>query len=94
MSVLQQRLVEKLKRDIPLINGRDPGWEFASFFPATGHWRTSPYADVYRWEVNTPGYSLGCWDTMTEAVKSCNKLVLSDFRGCKEIDVVRKEACQ
>ncbi len=43
--------------------------------PAQGHWRTSPYADVYRWE----GYihiddrygaqHLVCWDTMTECAK-------------------------
>lgn len=42
--------------------------------PAKGHWRSSPYADVYRWEGyihidDRPGAQhLVCWDTMTDCV--------------------------
>lgn len=45
--------------------------------PATGHWRTSVYADVYRWEgsgemLQSDGswitISVDSWDTMTDCV--------------------------
>jgi hypothetical protein len=41
--------------------------------PATGWYRTSPDADVYRWELSMPGRWLGCWDTMTEFVRDAKK---------------------
>lgn len=41
--------------------------------PAVGHWRTSPYADVYRWEftgtLNGVTVCAGCWETMTKCAK-------------------------
>lgn len=40
---------------------------------AKGHWRTSPYADVYRWEatakINGHICSIDSWDTMTDCIK-------------------------
>ena len=41
---------------------------------ATGHWRTSRFADVYRWELITRtnrGLSvwLGCWDRLGDFVR-------------------------
>lgn len=42
--------------------------------PATGYWRTSIYADVYRWEFTgtIDGVTVcgGCWETMTKCAKS------------------------
>lgn len=42
--------------------------------PAKGHWRTSPYADVYRWEFSGTykgiGIAGGCWETMTKCAKA------------------------
>ena len=42
--------------------------------PAVGHWRTSPYADVYRWEFTGSYQGItvcgGCWETMTECAKA------------------------
>lgn len=42
---------------------------------ATGHWRTSKYADVLRWEgfvtnANGSRRSIGSWNTMTECVRN------------------------
>ncbi len=41
--------------------------------PAVGHWRTSIYADVYRWEFTgtRDGVTVcgGCWETMTLCAK-------------------------
>lgn len=51
------------------------GFNGIEILAAKGHWRSSPYADVHRWEgfacragdwVRTNIYS---WDTMTECVK-------------------------
>jgi hypothetical protein len=42
--------------------------------PALGHWRSAPYADVYRWEFTGEykGITIcgGCWETMTECAKA------------------------
>ena len=63
---LAQRLIAMLA---------EQGYLVTRLMPAEGHWCSSPYADVYRWEatvicpdgVNRP---LGCWETITECVRS------------------------
>lgn len=50
------------------------GVEFVRVTAAQGFWRTSRYADCYRWEFSGvyKGVSIygGCWETMTECVKA------------------------
>lgn len=47
--------------------------------PASGWYRSSPYADVYRWEIHLIQPSggirrwLGCWQTLTEFVPLARK---------------------
>ncbi len=52
--------------------------------PALGHWRSSPYADVYRWEftgeLNGVTVCGGCWETMTKCAK-LGKLVWEAKEG-------------
>ena len=51
----------------------------SSIQAAQGHYRTSPYADVYRWELHAPikGSAttrwLACWETMTQFVRDGKK---------------------
>lgn len=49
------------------------GFLGAVLHPATGHYRTSKYADVHRWEGfatrGTISVSLYSWDTMTTCAK-------------------------
>lgn len=49
------------------------GFSGAELHPAKGHYRTSKYADVHRWEGfathGTISVSLYSWDTMTACVK-------------------------
>ena len=58
------------------------GLEFVRVTPATGHWRTSHYADCYRWEwsglINGRLHSGGCYETMTECVKARQLQFTSD----------------
>lgn len=50
------------------------GIDVSTCSPAKGHWRSSPYADVYRWEFTGryQGVSVcgGCWETMTVCAKA------------------------
>lgn len=34
---------------------------------ASGHWRTSNFADVFRWE--SPRHSIASWSTMTDCLR-------------------------
>lgn len=58
--------------------------------PATGHWRSSPYADVFRFEgtVKIDGrlHTVVSWDTMTDLCKSG---VAISFDGM-DVEVHRK----
>jgi len=49
------------------------GFLGVELYPAKGHYRTSKYADVHRWEGyatrDTLSVSLYSWDTMTVCVK-------------------------
>ena len=53
-------------------------------YPAVGHWRTSIYADVYRWEFSgtLDGVTVcgGCWETMTKCAR-VGKLEYCSDRG-------------
>lgn len=96
MSALQHRLIKKLAKEIPFLDeGRtvEIEWDTAKFSLPTGHYRTSRYADVYRWEVYVKpvcqkfGYWAGCWETMTIAASKKTSLHLNKFRGVIEIEV-------
>lgn len=67
-KTLRERLSERFK---------EIGWTVlpGDIYPARGHWRTSPYADVFRWEAqgkNPEGVlaHLGSWDTMTDCART------------------------
>jgi len=49
------------------------GFSDVSIHPARGHYRTSKYADVYRWEgfakKNGADVTICSWETMTECVQ-------------------------
>lgn len=59
------------------------GWflDAGDIHPAVGHWRTSPFVDVYRWECWAYRSNdkwkhkkhIGCWQTMTEFIKYSKK---------------------
>ena len=61
---IQCRLVELLEAE---------GFIDVKLSPAEGYWRSSPFADTYRWEGRCrEGVLLRCiysWDTMTQCVK-------------------------
>lgn len=69
----------------------EAGYLDAQIHPATGYWRSSPYADVYRWEGNCarPGapnlrVPIASWDTMTACVRrgfTVSKDVSSSYRS-------------
>lgn len=71
---IRSRLVDHLL-DAFTAAGKHAGIADDDLQPARGHWRTSPYADVYRWEAyihleDVPHtVHLVSWDTMTECVK-------------------------
>ncbi len=60
------RLIALLERE---------GFRDVEIYAAKGHYRSSPYADVVRWEGYAKHGESGCawniysWDTMTECVK-------------------------
>jgi hypothetical protein len=50
------------------------GYEVLDLRPAKGYWRSSPFADCYRWEAllkkkNGLELNYGCWEPMTKCVK-------------------------
>jgi hypothetical protein len=57
------------------------GFKSVVLRPAEGYWRTSPFADVYRWEGEGVAYgrkdlpegfpcTFASWDTMSQCVKT------------------------
>src|SRR5258708_4995890 len=68
------------------------GISVRSCTPAYGHWRTSPYADVYRWEFTGEykGVTIcgGCWETMSACAKA-GRLILNEKES--EVWLVKKE---
>lgn len=84
--------MSRIRKQIVAILARD-GWVATTekLHPAAGYWRTSPYADVYRWEgyavrpesrLDTPIF---CWQTMTEFVRLANKYGFSYNHNTGEI---------
>ena len=57
----------------------EAGWEVTCINAAKGYWRSSPYAEAYRWNMiaRPPSCSwdccIGCWSTMTQFLKMAKK---------------------
>lgn len=60
------------------------GFTHITIQPARGFWRSSRYADCYRWEFTAlhrgRSVAAGCWETMTACVKA-GALVWSSKEG-------------
>lgn len=63
------RTGDKLKKLL-----RAEGFEVTLLTPAQGYWRSSPFADCYRWKAlamhKGVQVALGCWETMTECARN------------------------
>ncbi len=75
----------KIKLSDPL---RDQGFDVSEYdlIDAKGHWRSSPYADIYRWEAYSVKYEgrdvlLSSWDTMTACIRGINVYPDPDLWG-------------
>lgn len=92
----RRKLAAMLQRDIPVWHGVPITWTPERIFPATGWYRSSPFADNYRWEAsavftsdpNTGCIVVGSWVTITECIKAA-RLELDDSRNERLINPVK-----
>lgn len=83
MSRCYPGLPGRLRHDAARLLSKHLGYwvDATAVRPAKGYWRSSPYVDVYRWEIilHKPDQSpslkhpLGCWETLTEFVRNGKK---------------------
>ena len=78
-----ERLTRKLNTQLKPLNLKVRNIEAAK-----GYWRTSPHADVYRWEgvisqINGPWFAMvGSYDTVTECLKQGDLSFSEDWFEC------------
>ena len=87
---VRRRLAAALQRDFPYCGELPITWRADRIDEASGWYRISVFADVWRWEAwaffenGSAALNIGSWFTMTECARA-KKLVMTDLRGILEV---------
>lgn len=97
---VRQKLAALLQKEFPTTwDGLSISWNADQISEATGWYRSSPFADVYRWEAwayftdkpDQVAYCVSCWDTMTNCIKA-GALIAETLRGVTEVFIDQDRA--